>query len=72
MAVKRLGHVGQLIDFLIELYNKDEIEGLVVCIKHKDETFGHAMTTNLDHLTVLGLLEATKAACSHMVLCPDC
>jgi|GEM_PF-3232003 len=67
--IVRFGGVGELIDKLNRRFEEGEIEGLIVCIKYRDGTFGVAWTEGLTHIERLGLLEAAKGECHHQLLC---
>lgn len=73
--VVRFGSVGELIDKLNASYERDEIEGLIVCIKYKadiEDCFGIGWTGTLGYLERLALLEAAKGECHYKALCADC
>lgn len=69
----RFGNVGEIIDELNAAFEKGEIEGLIVCIKYKqDGMFAIGWTESLSYIERLGLLEAAKGDCYHKALCANC
>jgi len=66
-----LDRVGELMSYLVSKYERGEVEGMVVCIKNRDQSFEIGWS-NLDYIERLGLLEAAKGDCHYKAMCAFC